>query len=217
MSNVTSTTVPSVTLQTAVLDQVKWFANSGTVFSVHDVTRNVRRKVAQGELEIPETEIHGSSFRNDIPHVKVKSIFDDLWQTGVFDPFLSLSRKFNGTYFEYTPTPNVSFNTPTPVPTTPVTPNCTSPAAPVVTIAPVNVVSTPTVNDADVKARIVVYLKNCVTRNFRPTLKQVQSAIKRSSSTGWTCENIGAYIENELGYTVVSDPDFISASQVAVV
>jgi hypothetical protein len=216
-----STAVASVSLQTAVLEQVKWFANTGTVFSVHDVTRSIRTKVSQGELEIPETEVHGSAFRNDIPHTKVKSLFDDLWRTGAFDQYLTLNRQFNGTYFEYTPTLNVSSTQTANVTAAPVTiaVNTSSNVGMANSnpSSPLTVTSAPPVSDDSVKYRIRTYLDNCTNRNFRPTLKQVQSAIKRSSSTGWTCENIRDYVEQELGISVVADPDFVSASQVAVV
>lgn len=201
--------VPSITLQTAVLMQVQEFAQNSQTFSVHDITTVVRRKTASGELEIPEVEVVGSSFRFDIPHVKVKAIFDELWRTGVFDPFLTLRRQFNGTYFEYTPT-QVSSNC-APVPVVPVA----SANVSNVTLSPApSVVPT---SDDNVKNRIRTYLNNCVTRNYRPTLKQVQSAIKRAASTGWTCEQIGDFVEQDLGYTIVADPEFVSASQVAVV
>lgn len=207
--------VPSITLQTAVLMQVQEFAQNSQTFSVHDITTVVRRKTASGELEIPEVEVVGSSFRFDIPHVKVKAIFDELWRTGVFDPFLTLRRQFNGTYFEYTPTQVA--NTCTPVPAIPTNVNnvTLSPAPPVVPA--LKVTSPPPTSDDNVKNRIRTYLNNCVTRNYRPTLKQVQSAIKRAASTGWTCEQIGDFVEQDLGYTIVADPDFVSASQVAVV
>lgn len=212
-------TVPSVTLQTAVLMQVQEFAKDNRTFSVHDITTAVRRKTANGELEIPEVEVDGASFRFDIPHVKVKAIFDELWRTGVFDPFLTLNRQFNGTYFEYTPTLNASATqTQTSnVTTAPANVSVVSPATAPTVVPVLNVAPASPVSDDDVKVRIRTYLNNCVTRNFRPSLKQVQSAIKRSSSTGWTCEKIGEYIENDLGYTVVADPNFVSASQVAVV
>jgi len=200
--------VPSVTLQTAVLMQVKEFAQNSQPFSVHDVTRNLRMKTSQGEIEIPEVEVQGASFRFDIPHVKVKGIFDELWRTGVFDPVLTLNRTFNGTYFEYTPSlvagaaPSVTVTAPPVTPTQTVSTPSASP-----TSGPVS--------DSVVQSRIQTYLDNCQSRNFRPTLKQVQSAIKRDVSTGWSCEKIQDYIEG-LGYSVVADPDYVSASQVAL-
>lgn len=208
------TNIPSVTLQTAVLMQVQEFAKNSTQFSVHDITTEIRKKTSSGQIEIPEVEIVGSSIRFDIPHVKIKAIFDELWQTGVFDPYLTLSRQFNGTYFVYTPTVTVSAT----IPTVQVVSSGNAGANPVPTTSPtIPVPSSVVQDDVDVQGRIDIYLENCATRNFRPTLKQVQSAIKRTSSSGWTCSRIYDYIQNVRGITVVSDPDFVSASQVATV
>lgn len=209
--------VQSVTLQTAVLMQVKEFAQNNQPFSVHDITRTIRHKTAQGELEIPEVEVSGTSFRFDIPHAKVKTLFDELWRTGVFDPDFTLSRQFNGMYFEYTPSllavsPTVQVSTPA------VTHATQTVSTPAPTPAPAPVASSPStsVSNSVVQDRIQTYLDNCTSRNFRPTLKQVQSAIKRDVSTGWTCEQIQDYVEG-LGYDVVADPDYVSANQVATV
>ena len=68
----------SVTLQTAVLLTVKEFAQANQPFSVHDITRTIRSKAANGDLEIPEVEVAGASFRFDIPHAKVKGLLYDL-------------------------------------------------------------------------------------------------------------------------------------------
>jgi len=202
--------VPSVTLQTAVLMQTKEFASQNKQFSVHDITRAVRSKVSGGNLEIPEVEVSGASFRFDIPHAKVKAIFDELWRTGVFDTDFSLSRNFNGTYFEYTPTLVATSPIYQPVAATPV-------SQPV----PSNIIQFPTppvatatkVSDSVVQDRIASYLDNCESKGFHPTLKQVQSAIKRDVSTGWSCEKIQDYVEG-LGYTVVANPHYLSASQI---
>lgn len=211
-----STTTSPITLQDAILTQVQEFANDNKSFSIHDITTTLRRKTANGELEIPEVETSHHSFKFEIQHVKVKSIFENLWQTGGFDHVLTLNRQFNGTYFEYTAT--LINNSPAQAQPANVTAN---PVAGCVVTPAVfvshKVTTAPPINDDSVKSRIRTYLNNCVTRNFRPTLKQVQSAIKRTSSTGWTCEKIGEFIEQDLGYTIVADPDFVSASQVAVV
>lgn len=219
MCNKCSTSVPSVSLQTAVLLVVREFANSNKPFSIHDITRTVRTKAFNGELEIPESVIAGTN-RYDIPHTKIKALFDDLWRTGVFDPEFTLNRQFiNNTYFEYTPTSVNGAYATTPTPpvqvisvSAPVQPN-----APSVTPSQVAV---PFVKPSkkDVSERVELYLDNCATRNFRPTLKQVQSAIKRNNhSSGWTCEELQEIIEIDLGYDVVASPDYLSASQVAVV
>ncbi len=206
--------VQTVTLQTAILQQVSEFAANNTVFSVHDITVAIRQKTAAGELEIPEVEVQGASFRFDIPHAKVKSLFDELYRTGgIFDPNYRLDRAFNGTYFEYTPTlvGNVAA-TPAPVPTpAPVGANVPVPSAPVAPSV------TPAVGGNDITTRVQQYLTNCVARNFRPSLKQVQSAIKRQNvSTGVSCESLKTTIEI-LGYTVIDNPDALSQAQVATV
>ena len=212
-------TVPSVTLQTAVLMQVQEFAKNGQTFSVHDITRVVRNKTYKGDMEIPEVEVQGASFRFDIPHTKVKSIFDDLWRSGVFDPDFTLTRNFNGTYFEYTPS---TWNNP-PASVTPVAP-VSNTYNPLVTTTPVisPVITAPSVPVAKldknvVFSRVNFYLNTCKNKGYRPTLKQVQSAIKRDQSTGWTCEQLRDLIETDLGYNVVDNPDKESSAQVAVV
>jgi len=192
-----NTNVPSVTLQTAVLMQIKEFASIQQPFSVHDVTRAVRSKTSQGELEIPEVEVAGASFRFDISHSKVKSIFDELWRTGVFDPTFTLDRKFTGMYYEYTPQ--------------------NTGAGPVGTCVPVSpsVSSAPIVSTNDID-RIKLYLGNCATKNFRPTIKKVQSAIKRDGVPCCSCDDLKSYIKS-LGYSIVDDPDAVSKSQVVTV
>ena len=197
----------SVTLQAAILLQVQEFANAGRQFSVHNITQEVRNKANSGVLEIPEVEVSGASFRYDIPHVKVKAVFEDLWASGVFNPSFTLNRRFNGQYFEYTPTTNQG------APVTPATPSYTvSPST-----APTTATATPATGaDTTVTDRIQLYLNNCAARNFRPTLKQVQSAIKRGdASTGWSCEKLQDYIEG-LGYSVTVDPESVSSSQVVL-
>ena len=210
--------VPSVTLQTAVLMQVQEFANNNQQFSVHDVTRAVRSKVSDGELEIPEVEVDGASFRFDIPHTKVKSIFDELWRTGVFDPTFTLQRNFNGKYFDYVPSVNTSVPGISVAPTPAVTPSVNPATAILTSIATLTSIPNslkPQSAPGVVAERTNSYLIHCSSKNFRPTLKQVQSAIKRGDiSTGWTCAELKDLIETELGYTVIADEDYISEAQV---
>lgn len=202
--------VKSVTLQTAVLMQVKEFAANSQQFSVHDITRTLRTKTAQGELEIPEVEVSGASFRFEIAHLKVKELFDEMYRTGTFDPDVTFTRSFNGMYFDYTPTLVSSVNQSSPVVAPVVTPSVT----PSVTTAPI---VAPVTTPSDISARVALYLSNCRSRNFRPSLKQVQSAIKRGdASTGYSCEELKATAQS-LGYTVVDDPASIAKAQVATV
>ena len=203
--------VPSVTLQTAVLMQVKDFANQNQPFSVFDITRTLRDKTNKGEIEIPEVEVTNRGYRFDIQHAKVKELFNELWDTGVFDPDFTLSKAYTGMYFTYTPAPVCGG-----------TPSVATVSAP--SVAPVSPVASPVqvakvkTAESDVITRVESYLNGCEQRNYRPTLKQVQSAIKRGDvSTGWTCEELKTLIETQLGYSVVDNPDYLSASQVAVV
>lgn len=199
-----STQNQTVTLQDAVALQVKEFAANSQKFSVHDVTVAVRGKVNAGTLEIPEVEVQGSSFRFDIPHVKVKSLFEDLWRNGTFDADFTLNRAFNGTFYEYTPSlSQLSGAAPTPTAQMSIAqPQINPPSASV---------------GSSVKERIQKYLENCANRNFQPTLKQVQSAIKRGNqSTGVSCEDLNTIITNDLGYSVTADPNYVSASQVVI-
>ena len=208
----------AVTLQTAVQMQVKEFAAVNRVFSVHDITTEIRQKVNSGALEIPETEVpNGGQVRFNIPHPTVKGLFDEMWRNGVFTPDFSLNRNFNGTYFEYTPqvtTPVVSaapFGTVAPAPVASF--SVSQPAV----VAPTVTATTSVVTKKTIVERISLYLTNCGNRSFRPTLKQVQSAIKRGDvSTGWSCEDIKTIVENDLGFSVVADPNLVSASQVVV-
>jgi hypothetical protein len=186
--------------------QVKEFAQNNTPFSVHEITQAIRQKTAQGELEIPEVEVQGASFRFDISHPKVKALFDELWRTGVFDPDFTLSRKFNGMYFEYTPA-SANGGALAGISVAP------QPAASATMPVPPTLVNKAT---EKVEDRVKTYLNNCVLRNFRPTLKKVQSAIKRDVSTGWSCDALKALVQ-KLGYTVVDDPDSVSKAQVVTV
>ena len=210
----------SITLQTAVLMQVKEFAQNNVVFSIHDITRNVRDKVSAGSLEIPEVEVSGASFRFDIPHVKVKSLFLDMFNTGVFDPYFTLDREFNdaGGYWVYTPQNASSVNQTVPIVNAPsYAPTTTTYTAPAAVVAPVKTanqkVSKPTITD-----RVEVYLNKCTANCYRPTIKQVQSAVKRGNlSSGWTCEELAGIIKNDLGYSLDdNDLDFVSTSVVNV-
>ena len=206
--------IKSVTLQTAIFMQAKEFATNNSPFSVHDITRSIREKTAQGELEIPEVEVSGVSFRFDISHAKVKALFDELYRTSAFDADFTLTRNFNGMYFEYTPQLIGSVSTtPAPIPA-PVGANVPVPTliVPATTIA-----SLPTGISATNSDRIKLYLTNCITRNFRPTLRKVQSAIKRNDAIPIpSCEELKDYITS-LGYSIVEDPESISRAQVATV
>ena len=196
-----------VTLHTAVIMIATEFAKGQKPFSIHEITKEVRRRANDGKLEIPEVEVQGASFRFDIHHARIKNEFDELWRTGVFDPTFTLTRQFNGTYFEYTPTLNSS--APAQIQTAP---------ASVTTSTPTTAPGTSGQLPMGIQLRISSYLTNCRAENFCPSLKNVQSAIKRSNvSTGYSCEFLRDFIEDYLGYGIVDDSEDTSYSLVVTI
>ena len=169
--------VPVVSLQTAVLNQVLEFAKSNTTFSLHDITRTLRDAVNTGVLEIPECEVpKNDDFTYNISHPTVKTIFFELRKNDMFyySGIAVDIPQYNGTYYEYKATV-----TPTQVPVVPVVVD-----DPVVD-TDATVIDTTEVDDVDVETdasvenRVLTYLYNCERNKVNPTLKQVQSAIKR--------------------------------------
>jgi len=189
--------IPTVTLQTAVLLTIKEFADDGNKFSAHDITRSIRDKCNGGKLEIPEVEdLSGAdSFRYNVQHNKVRDLFNEMRDNGVFDADYTIHRNFNGMFFEYTASSTAPSQPP--VPSYGGTPPPTS-ILPVVPLATVFAQV-----DAEIKRRVTQYLQNCKTRNFRPSLKQVQSAIKRGDkSTGVSSGELEDLIRKDLGFAM---------------
>ena len=198
-----------VSLQIAIINKVTDFAKSGTKFSVHDITRTLRDDVRNGNVSIPEIMLNGSS-RFDLPHAKVRQIFRDERNNGRFDPICSLQEELiNNEYFQYTPTLNSSV------------PQVAAVGIPPVVNSPQTAVTptktTPPVATDSVKDRVIGYLNRCSARCFQPTIEQIRCAIKRGNqSTGWTCEDLATLVQADLGYTLVTDPQYVSKSQVVV-
>jgi hypothetical protein len=205
--------VPSVTLQTAVILAVKNFGTNGQTFSIHDITKAIRNQCNNGELEIPEVEITGGGqYRFEVEHTKVKALFLDLFNSGAFDNDFALLEEFNRANGFRTYTPQTQVNTPTsPVPVVGTAPITT----PVVTISAPTASTTKSI-DSEVQGRIQKYLDNCKNRNFRPSLRHVQSAIKRGDhSTGYSVEDLRDFIQG-LGYQFSMNPDSLAKYQVVV-
>lgn len=193
--------VPSVTLQTAVLLVIKEFATSGNKFSAHDITKSIRDKCNAGQMEIPEVEdlTGADGYRFNVDHKKVRVLFNEMRDNGVFDADFSIQKKFNGMFFEYFATPTA---VPTVAPTAPVPVSPTGGTPPPTSILPVVNLSVGKV-DAEIQRRVEQYLANCKSRNFRPSLKNVQSAIKRGEkSTGVSSGDLADLIEKDLGYSL---------------
>jgi hypothetical protein len=175
--------VATMSLQTAVLAQVQEFYDEGTTFSIHDITRTLRTKCNNGELEIPEVEspLGSDNHRFVINHAEVKNLFLQLRNTGAFSNVnVTLSENFNGNYWEYTPSAStLTVSTPK-----------------------TSQVSSTTIY-GELDRRISVYLNNCAARRFFPSIKEVQSAIKRGNrSTGVSAKDLRSYIETALGYKI---------------
>lgn len=188
MNNNTNVSVPTVTLQTAILLQIKEFAAAGKTFSAHNITEELRNKCNTGKIEIPEIEdLSGNdSYRYNVDHKNVRNLFNEMRDNGVFDADYQITKTFNGSFFVYTAistsSPATSFSTQQP---------------------PISVAQKFALSNAEIKRRIEQYLNNCASKNVCPTIKEIQSAIKRGNhSTGILCEDIISLIENELGYTI---------------
>lgn len=201
-------TVPSVSLQTAVLMQVTEFAKNNQPFSIYDITDALRLNVNSGDLEIPEIEERGPTFRFNVRHSRVRSIFREMLNTGMFDPSFKLEETFpNGKFFVYVPTV-ISMTSATQQP----------PMTSATTVAPPFSVAAPFAKPTrdEIVKRVKLYLNRCEARNFRPTLKQTQSAIKRNASTGISCESLMDIVQS-LGYPVLDVPDSVSRAKVVTV
>jgi hypothetical protein len=172
----------TVTLEYAIFLQVEEFAKSGQKFSAHDVTTSIRNKCNAGKLEIPEVEdLSGvDTHRYKVEHKAVNSLFKDMQRNGT----VSVQKQYNGMYFDYTATLNV------PVPSKP-SPTVQTPSTPTISV-----------NRSEICDRVNKYLVNCENRNFYPSIKHVQSAIKRGSrSTGTSATDLIDMI-NTLGYNI---------------
>lgn len=205
---------PSVSLQTAVIMQIQEFAQKQTPFSRYDITTEIRRKCNAGELEIPECKRDTSSDFCDVRKTAVDDIFEQLWNNGLCDgiPALVSSYDRNRGYRLFTgdatsagsAIPAPSMVAPSPVMSTPPTVNLPTPAVSQ-TIPPSPVVRQPTMvtlSDTEIRRRIDTYMTRCQKVGVTPSLKQIQSAIKRGNrSTGLSYREI-ANVANSLGYKV---------------
>lgn len=198
------------TLEAAVLEQVQEFCDAEQAFSAYDITLALREKVNSGKMEIPEVEDpnHSANFRYNIQHNQVRNAFQALWSDSSLP---RLNRSFNGSYFVYSPQTGASQQSvvqqTTPVSATP-TPATTPTQLTSVNTSPVNT------TDTEVMRRFKVYVANCRTTGKRPTLKEVQSAVKRGSlSTGVSCEQLNNFA-SKLGFKVVSYSSNLSEAYV---
>jgi hypothetical protein len=180
--------------------QVQEFVNSGQEFSRYDITKALRQKCNDGLLEIPEIEDLNvlSTVRYNVRKTEVDNIFDQLWSNGLPNglPPLKCTYDRNRGYRLFSA--DVASGNAIPIPTA--TPSATPVATPSIPPSrPVNVV---TLDDAEIRRRIQLYMDRCNVLGMTPSLKQIQSAIKRGNrSTGLSYREI-ANVTMSLGYKV---------------
>lgn len=210
-----STNVPSVSLATAVLMQVQEFVNSGQEFSRYDITKALRQKCNDGLLEIPECEDTNpaATYRFSILKNVVDGIFDQLFQNCLANGLPPLKVTFDRQRGYRL------FSVDAALASTPVVAAPAQPSAPMAYATnPSNVggswssktppasvvVSVPssTLTDTEIKRRVALYMESCKKLGVQPTLKRIQSAIKRGNhSTGLSCREI-ANVAISIGYKV---------------
>lgn len=195
---------PSVNLQTAVLMQVQEFVNSGQAFSRYDITKALRQKCNDGLLDIPEIEDTnpGVTNRYNVRKQAVDDIFEQLFANCLANGLPPLTYSFNqaGGYRVFAADPNAVQAVPQPA-TYVSQPNITVPT-PVPPITPITPTTTVTLSDPEIRRRVGLYMDHCGKLGLVPTLKQIQSAIKRGSkSTGLSYREI-ANVVTSLGYKV---------------
>lgn len=194
-----STNVPSVNLATAVLMQVQEFVNSGQEFSRYDITKALRQKCNDGLLEIPECEDTnpGASYRFSILKGEVDNIFDQLFQNCLANGLPPLKVTFDRQRGYRLFSVDVVAAAPQPV-ATPQPVVATAPPTPEVRVS----VPVSTLTDTEIKRRVTLYMTRCTQSGATPTLKNVQSAIKRGNkSTGLSYGEI-ANIVKSLGFSI---------------
>jgi hypothetical protein len=213
-----NSTTPSVNLQTAVLMQVQEFVNAGQSFSRYDITKALRQKCSDGTLEIPELEIvnPGASYRYDIRKQAVDDVFEQLWRNCLANglPPLQVTYDRNLGYRIFSVDQNALAQSAVPAilatATAPTPAYVSTPPTAVVTLPPVNpnqITSVPAsslvpLTDAEIKRRVTLYMDHCQSVGVTPSLKQIQSAIKRGNkSTGLSYREI-ANVAMSLGYKV---------------
>lgn len=165
----------------AIILEVNTFVKANEPFSIHQITTNIRNKVNNGEYNIPDIIVFGMPFKYRVEHADVKSLFKTLQ----FHKALpELDAEPNGMYIEYTPV-------------------ITKKA-----VSAKKAAQAPLVDTSEARRRIKNYLDSHMV-SF-PTMKKIQSAIKRKSqATGLACRDIYALVDM-LGYTVNTSRNHIS-------
>ncbi len=177
---------------TAVLNTMANFVSTGTSFSAHDITKELRNQVNANNLRLTDLdeEMVGGVTTQRIDHDKVRTQVREVYESNV----LPLDRDFGRGFMLYVPrSASPAISNPTPSLSVP-TPQITSPTFRQSPNFPVQ-----------------RYLSNKFRKSQAPTLKQIQSAIRRKGS--WTVRELKDVCES-LGYSVVlTNPYYKSTVQ----
>ena len=167
----------TLTFATAVLCAIRRFTSISFDFSAHDITKELRRQVNSGEIalsDIDERDVDGS-ITQYIEHDVVRNLVRELYTENLIPDY---GRKDNGQYIVYTKlniTPSQTTTvtlaaqpTPTPTPTPP----------------------QPAISQITKETMVIDYVKRKVAKGEHPTLKRIQSRMKRASLTCGEIESV---------------------------
>lgn len=200
-----NTQVETLNLREAVVAQILAFVNANQPFSRYDITTALRNRVNSGNLEIPDVKTSGGSVKFWVQKTDVDSIFEDVYAnpSAYNVPALTFTFKSGQGYRTFEAASPSSPTIPTvQMASTQVaggyvsTPVSVTPPASTSVIPP----SSSPLNDSEIRRRVDTYLKRCQASGTTPTLKQIQSAIKRGNkSTGLSYGEI-RNVASSLGY-----------------
>jgi hypothetical protein len=154
---------------------VEGFILTDTPFSVYDVTTSIRTLVNSGAVNAPDLAVSGRDFKFAVEHDEVRQEFIDLLTVKGFSN--KLNKNWTGKFFEYVPSTQVTSRA--------------KPSSGLVSSTVQTTSNSSKLDKPEVLRRVRTYLTNCDANKFTPTLKQIQSAIKRGNkSTGWSRQEL---------------------------
>lgn len=185
----TKMSAPSNTLEEAVKSVVDNFIDNDQAFSIFDITSTLRNDANNGDLEVPECEVTGMPWKYQFEHRDVKGVLE---LTGYLNDG-RVTRNFNrsGGFFVYTPVTGSITALPGVISGWSIAPSGNA------SFSNASTTGTPLVklDRPAVLSRMRIYLTNAKRKGFLPTLKQMQSAIKRGKrSTGWSKKELAAVV-----------------------
>ena len=188
----------TLSLTAAVIYTVGDFKKQQANFSAYDATKKIRDEVNAGELVIPNSE-SGQDANGEpvqlVSHNDVKSVVTALYENGLMPDY---RKEYNrdGGYYEYI-YDSVKLATPQTVNSNVIPVNFSS--------------STQKLYPANVATKIGSYVRNKFSKGERPSLKSIQSRLRRDASL--TCREIAPIVKT-LGYFLLENPYVFSQSLV---